>query len=431
MSTGFIELNDAGIQQAVDGKLIDISPGYAVLDGDRLFIGEAGRRNARLLPRWTNNRFWNQLSTDPIANSTSTIRHHADLAFAHLDQMWNNMNDKIDQVVLAVPGYYKRDQMGLLLGMAKESNIPISGLIDTGLISIAEQPSLQTVMFLDISLHRINITLFKSDGMLRKIETLTVSESGLFTLWDRWANIIAKQFIQTSRYDPMHQAESEQKLFDLLPDWIEKGERANPFDLELEGITYSTKVSGDQLLTACATVYPEIVKTIRGLVPVGDSASLFVSHRFRGFPGLDDSLQLIPNLEINYLEESASTDAAQVHWDKLSSTDGSVAHVTSLPVSARKSSPQVINQSPTHLLVGTRAYGINKTLRIESLGTNTLTESSNNARCTLYQRGQEVFLDSNDPDLLLNGKSAGSQTPLAAGDQNKLGGKTADLITVT
>ena len=352
------------------------------------------------------------------------------MAFAHLEQLWHNLSEQsVTQVVLAVPGFYDRAQLSLLLGMAKESNIPVCGLIDTGLLTISQQPCLQDAMFLDISLHRISITQIKSDGMLRKIDTRTITETGLFTLWDRWANIVAKQFIQTSRYDPMHQAESEQTLFDLLPTWIESGDRTSPFELNLDTVKYSTQVSGEQLLSACSTVYPDIVKTIRALVPATQMASLFVSHRFQGFPGLQDSLQLIPNLEIDYLGNTTCIDAAEVHWDKLASTDGSVSHVTTLPVSGKKSAPKTLHQSPTHLLVGTRAYGIQNALRIESFSGNALKESAN-ARCTLYPRGQEIFLESHDEAVRLNGEPLNSETILSPGDQISLDNNTATLITV-
>ena len=166
MSTGFIELNDASINQAIDGKLIDTSTGYAVLNGEKLLLGQSGQQNARLLPRWTNNRFWNQLNSDPIANSTTSVRHHADLAFSHLEEIWARMkshfnsksDQSVEQIVLAVPGFYDRSQLGLLLGMAKESQIPVSGLVDLGLISVAKQSNLATTLYLDISLHRVSLT---------------------------------------------------------------------------------------------------------------------------------------------------------------------------------------------------------------------------------------------------------------------------------
>ena len=66
MATGLIELNDSGINVSVDGKNMLQSPGYAVLDGKRLLLGTEAMNNARLLPRWTNTRFWQQLDTNPL-----------------------------------------------------------------------------------------------------------------------------------------------------------------------------------------------------------------------------------------------------------------------------------------------------------------------------------------------------------------------------
>ena len=231
--TGFIELNDAGINYSIDGNIVNSSPGFAVLDGDKLLLGTEAFKNARLLPRWTNNRFWNQLNSDPIPNGTSKIRHHADIAFSHLEQIWLEMQPQVNQVVVAVPGHYSREQLGLFLGMAKEAGIPIAGLVDNALITVAETQSHSNILFLDVSLHRITLTQLESDGALRKLENQTITESGLFTLWDRWANIVAKQFIQTSRYDPMHQAASEQLLFDQLPLWIANSTGARTKDFEI------------------------------------------------------------------------------------------------------------------------------------------------------------------------------------------------------
>ncbi|MCB1693555.1 MAG: hypothetical protein KDI19_12380, partial [Pseudomonadales bacterium] len=236
MSTAIIEINDAGITAGRDGNIDIVSPGYAVLDGDRLLIGNEGFHNSRLLPRWTNNRFWNQLGTEPIRGGTELIRHHADLAFAHLEQVWQSIGDA-DQVILAVPGFFSREQLGLLLGMTRECGIPVAGVVDTSLAATINRAGSGTVLHLDIFLHRITLTVLSADSFMRRVDTLPISETGLFTLWDRWANIIASQFIQTSRYDPMHRAVSEQELYDRLPTWIERlgTERSAAFSLDAGG----------------------------------------------------------------------------------------------------------------------------------------------------------------------------------------------------
>ena len=101
MSKAIIELNDAAMHLGIDGQRTHTSVGYAVLDKDTLLIGTQAQQNAKLLPRWTNNRFWNQLNTDNISNATTSIRHHADLAFSHLADL--NKHLGVDSLVLAVP----------------------------------------------------------------------------------------------------------------------------------------------------------------------------------------------------------------------------------------------------------------------------------------------------------------------------------------
>ena len=127
MSLAIFNLNDTGIQLSLDGDLLRSSPGYAVLDNNDLMIGELAASNTKLLPRWTNSRFWSQLTTAPLQGGSSQIRHHADLAFAHLEELWKPVSEKATQALFVVPGYYSAENLSLLLGMAKECGIPVQG----------------------------------------------------------------------------------------------------------------------------------------------------------------------------------------------------------------------------------------------------------------------------------------------------------------
>ena len=45
MTTAFLNINDADLQLALDGKLARTSPGYAVLDNDKLMqVGQGARQ---------------------------------------------------------------------------------------------------------------------------------------------------------------------------------------------------------------------------------------------------------------------------------------------------------------------------------------------------------------------------------------------------
>ena len=73
MSIAVFNINDAGIQLTVDSELVRTSPGIAVLNNNSLMTGEEAREKVKLLPRWTNNRFWSQLNTNPLPNSTEQV----------------------------------------------------------------------------------------------------------------------------------------------------------------------------------------------------------------------------------------------------------------------------------------------------------------------------------------------------------------------
>ncbi|XOV87673.1 MAG: FHA domain-containing protein [Pseudomonadota bacterium] len=436
MSTAIIEINDAGLRAAIDGNICLTSPGYAVMDGDRLLVGEQGQKNARLLPRWTNNRFWNQLNTDPLQGATETVRHHADLAFAHLEQVWTELDGRADQAVFAVPGFYTRQQLGLILGMAKECGIAVAGLADSSLAAVAGQAQNTTLLHLDIFLHRTTLTVLKAGTSLRRLETLTVTDTGLFTLWDRWANTIAGQFIQASRYDPMHQAVSEQRLYDTLPNWIAGlgRARAQTFELDLGTQSYEVVVSQDQLISACATVYPQIVQLIREHVPAGEQACLFVSDRFRGFPGLEDSLSLVTGADLVYLADSSVVEGVNRHLEFITTREGPVSYTTSLPL-RRTGAPAASREETaraTHLLAGHQAFAIGTALPIAGVADGRPVLAESNARCTLSQRGQETWLEVvSSEGITLNGRMISGSTRLEPGDQVTIDNTTFTLISVS
>lgn len=436
MALGIIEINDAGIQVAIENEIVTTSPGFAVMDGDHLLIGEEALQKARLLPRWTNNRFWNQLNTDPIANSTDEVRHHADLAFVHLESLWQPLKNEVDSVILLVPSYFEHTQLGLLLGMAKECGIPLSGVADSSLLAACDLPVQSTCLHLDVHLHRTTLTNLASGNTLSRKEVATITETGIFTLWDRWANIIADQFIQTSRFDPMHHARSEQALFNQLPAWIEQlgTARGNTFELDLGDVNHSVSVSSDQLMTACAQIYPQLVQFIRAQVPANEFSTLLLSHRFAGFPGLKDSLGLIGNIELVELEAAQSLASAYAHADKIVSGDGAINHITNLPISNRSSrSVMVQDDAPvTHMLMGNHAVAIGKSFQLSRDLTQGIQNDPENPICTLYPRGDSLYADVHITGVLkVNEETANGQIALKPGDVLNVGEYVITLISAT
>ncbi len=433
MSLAVININDAGIQLGIEGELVRTSPGFAVLDNGKLMTGEEASRNARLLPRWTNNRFWSQLTTTPLNNKTDQIRHHADLAFAHLEDLWLPVKKDASAAILVVPGYYTNENLGLLLGMARECDLPVAGVVDQSVLAATNLPLQRTVLHLDIHLHAITLTRITNTGALLRRDVKTVMETGLFTLWDRWANIIANQFIQTTRFDPMHEAKSEQQMFDQLPTWIsdrdENGMTA--FVLDVGTTEHTVAVSNESLLKACTPLYPQIVQMIRQEIPAGESASLLLSHHFKGFPGLKDSLALVTNLEVIDLAELKSVASATEHQGEIIGDAGGISHVVQLSAGElRTLSHTASSNRVTHILWGNHAIAVGASFKLDADLANG-PQPSTTPVCTFYPRGDEMFMDCHDTaSVKVNGQPAEPTMAVSPGDVLTIGEGEITFITV-
>ena len=112
-TTVAIELNDAGLLAAgAAGSVVGPSPGYALLNGKELWVGRQAQASSRLKPRWVDSQFWDRLSTDPMPRPFPRDLSRADVAHAHLDQMWSQIQEELGtsaetaSVLLAVPGSF-------------------------------------------------------------------------------------------------------------------------------------------------------------------------------------------------------------------------------------------------------------------------------------------------------------------------------------
>jgi len=434
LSIAVFNINDAGIQLTVDNELVRTSPGVAVLNNNSLLTGEEASKNVKLLPRWTNNRFWSQLNTNPLPNSTEQVRHHADIAFAHLEDLWLPVSKEVSDVILIVPGYYRNTDLGLLLGIAHECGMPVKGIVDQSVIAASNLPLRSNIIHLDVHLHSFTLTQISNQGVLSRKNVKTILETGLSTLLDRWANIIASQFIQTTRFDPMHNADTEQQLFDLLPDWIRNLQDSNThsFSVKAAGTEHSVAISQESLLKACTPLYPQIVQAIRSEIVANEPASLLLSHRLQGFPGLKESLKLVANLEIIDLPEEKANDSAATHNATIIDDGGTVSHVVQLGTGelATPTKQETSTTGVTHILWRHQATAIGKALPIDA-DLSAGPRFSHDPAFTLYARNDEIMIECGATDMIkINGAAVDPERPLKLGDQIELAGDQLTLISV-
>ena len=205
-------LNDAGLLLTDGERILCREPGFALLEDDRLVTGRAAWAVASLKPRRIQNRYWAGLTTDPLPDRRFGHLTAADLVSNQLESLWNSAAKPGDKLLLAVPPYMNSEHLGLLLGIAMDLEIPVVGMVDAAVAATRREYVNAVPVHIDLSLHSAMLTRMSQDGQAQLERSAVIDEAGMLDLYGIWLKVIAETFVQQSRFDPLHTAETEQAL---------------------------------------------------------------------------------------------------------------------------------------------------------------------------------------------------------------------------
>jgi len=377
-----LELSDAGIMAAgsttekllqIDGQATE-SPGFALPKKGGLLVGTAAESKAHLFPRQIIHHFWDHLNTDPLEQSgQSAPQSTAEIAYSHLGHIWQHIQKHGNEVIIAVPGFYDRQQLGLILGIANELSIPVKGFVPLALAASAGAHPGKMMLHLDIHLHRLEVTYLNQGQQLTLEDSVTGTEKGLIYLHKQWAEAIAQEFVSSTRFDPFHQAASEQELYHRLPGILYNLQHSPSIAFDMTGgsRTYGITLTREHLARQAESVYTEIRHIIEGMRTQhgakGSSVVLQLTHRLARLPGCKEFLAGIKDAEIFELEQGAGARGVLEIWHQLAgqSQSGGISFFNSRPFphdgsaqAQRRPIDYSLKAYPTHLLYRDIAYQI-------------------------------------------------------------------------
>jgi hypothetical protein len=456
MSTIALEIHDAGILAVVDREPDEIcsppSPGYALLDGTRLLAGEEAARHARIKPRLVHHRFWHELDTTPLKPPFPRNLSEADLAHTHLSGVWNTVKSGATRAILVVPGGSSETRLGLILGIARACEIPVSGMVDAAVAAASGDIPEGQLLHVDVQLHRAVVTeLVRAEEVVRRRVDID-EHTGLIALHDAWVKRIAAVFIHNTRFDPLHSAATEQELYDQLPHWLA---RLNHEDTTLLAMRagdkeHSVTLVREQLLATAEAYYERIVQLVSLLKRGGARTVLLLTHRIAALPGLEERLGGISRTEVVTLGQTAALAGALAERERICADAEELPFVVHLPVQAvgesqprRTPTAQPDTETrgaarpPTHLLhddvareisddalllgvaIPDRARGVNLTGR---------TAGISRSHCSVYRRDHRVWVeDHSTHGSFVNDERVEGKTVLAVGDRLRLGSPGIEL----
>ncbi len=399
----FLEINDWQLNaRRADGTLLFSEPAAASSALGPLVFGEAAINHSRTFPQKYNHKYFYSLAADPIPGDLGPAKNHADLIYHHLRQL---ELPKDEDIALCVGGHLTNQQLGLLLGITKEVGLRVCGFLDNALGQSLHLPASASYYVLDLELHRLVLSHISVDGDLRTVSQATTFDGmGASQIIDGWMNVIADEFVQKTRFDPLHAGDSEQQVFDQVLRWMSKGEMSD----QRINIAYT---DANRDIEVSAKLLREKLRQRLGALDLGHVDQLMISPKIAALPGLQVELQQrldqIHAIEADHLAANYLKLAEQLEADSIRRIIS--AHVgTPAPVAVdAASTPQKAPAS--HLLNEHVAFPLDDALFHEHI------DAAASATRSLQ--------------ITVNGTAA-LQQPLFVGDQVDLNGTTYTAIRV-
>ena len=220
--------NNLALQQVsnASAEVIGRSQGYALftddtvvfdLDGDKTPV-----RQCRKTPLQINSRYWQQCAQSAISENAAGMRHAADLIWKHLGAFKEKY--ALNEMALVVPANYRDAHLQLLLGVAKANQLEITSLISKPAWCTRQaRLAASKVVHVDVQMHQTVVsTVSISDTEVVLENAKVVAEVSLVNMQEALLQSLQACFIREDRFDPLHDAGTEQQLFDQLPVLVER-----------------------------------------------------------------------------------------------------------------------------------------------------------------------------------------------------------------
>ena len=409
MSLYIIEIDDIGLALWRDGELIEASPGVALVGEREILTGSDARARQHLEPRFVHDRYWQQLGEAPLAEGGKHCRHFADLAWHHLRGLLERAG-KPAEAILAVPAHYTNEQLSLLAGIAASLDLSLGGLVDAGVAALAGCAPAGRYRVARLYAHHATIVDIDVGTDVERVAIAVVDPSGRVRLDRAVGDLVADALLDQARFDPLHEAATEQQLYDRLDDWMLSAAVGAEVEIVVEhrGTRYAAHVASAEFERAVTMVLAPLAEALRG------DRQVVLDARCAILPGMGSRL---PQAAV--LAPDAVWRGISEHRLSFTGAGDALSYRTALPASREPGldlpAPALADApTVTHLLCGSHAYALGP--RVAGLGRAGFEANPAPGMPSVTRRGAEAVLDPGAARVYVNGAPIDAARTLGCGD---------------
>ena len=323
-----VELNDAGIRAArsTAARLLLLddgeasSPGYARIGRRELDTGRVAARQAFREPLAVDSRFWDRLDTEPALPRRHRSPNRAEVACAHLGRVVETVRVPDDEIVIAVPPFYAERELGILVGIARDLELPLVGLVPSPLVGVpgSSEGAVDSgpLVVVELGLHRGALSVVETGERLSLADTRLCPEAGLIGFRRQWVKAISREFIRQTRFDPLHDAATEQALHDALSGLLDTVAATGRHELEISagGLAHRVTVTESMLAEAGHSLMFALCGAVQTLSSSVSPGAILLAEDAARVPGLVRMIAQQTSASVKTLDPGAAALGLARSW---------------------------------------------------------------------------------------------------------------------
>ena len=453
-----IELNDRAFAIARDGKLLEASPSVvraaAAREGR---VGEPMQGRERLVPTEVSTEHWLHLAQQQGTRDIALETLHAEL-LARLARAQVNAGTAVE-VLTAAP--FDVRALAPVLALLASAGIEVRAFRDAAVITAAALNLPGDALVMELGLHHTAVTRVSRNAtqFRRNGQRLSQQHGGLIELQQQWLVLAAQALVLRTRFDPLHEARSEQALYAALPAALTNAATEGRTVLRIAGpagAELQVELTRDQLALPVQPFMRTNLNLLHSMRPAGASLSLVLPKALLQLPGTDGLLAEFSGCELLAIPDGFAAMALSAALSRgtlaggAPAADGAVPLLRRLeqampfdavPVPRSRIGVSTPTAAPTHLLhagtalvlgqapleIGRAAGGDHPLMLPEGLA------GVSRRHCTIYRDGTHVVVvDHSRYGSFVNGERVAGRAILRAGDVLRVGdpGVALSLIAV-
>jgi hypothetical protein len=465
VSTLGIVLDDAAL--ALAGGSAGAAPAVApsIVDAgreQRAAAGQAAVATARIHPTAVSSRHWLDLAQGrpPSRESVAVARAELGVRAAALPAA------AVDVACVAVPATFDGPALARLLAVCRAVPLPVAAFVDAAALAAAALGLRDgAAIVVELGLHHVAATRVDlQGGEARRRSARVRARGGLLALRESWLQLVSEAMVLKTRFDPLHEAATEQRLYDQLEAVAGRAARDGSAAIGLSigpgeaAVRHEVVLTRDQFAARGEAPYRELVAMLHELRPAGMAVTLVAPARVGGLPGLRELLDAeFPGCELRLLPDGwLACAAAQLPLpggEAVAAAGGAVplrrgVECPEMPLDLPDAAVGVERlggateaaraERPTHLLWSGRALplsGASIEIGRAPAGDGVVLPEGlagvSRLHCTLRDdAGAIVLVDHSRHGTFVNGERVAGRARLRAGDRLRIGDPGVELALI-